>query len=208
MKVTKLTSKKLLLEFPTRKEQNLTMFRLSEFSEGDPILQKYYTPDIFIDFWSDDKGDINYWSYWEGFNVSKKDIIKFAMEFKGNVSKRELSVIEQLKNIEDDGYIISMVEGDVNTLKHEMSHSYYFEDENYRNQIIEVMNSIPDDIINRYKKHLIDMKYNESVLNDEMHAYLVAYDQEEWDECFPEIKREEIQEYSDKLNNIYEKLLK
>lgn len=205
MKITKLSKKQLLLEFPTRKEMNLTFFRISEFSEGFPELQKYYTPDIFIDLWSDDKGDLNYWSYWEGYNISKQKLNEFYIAFDQyfNVSNREFEVIQASKDIDEDGHVIAMEEGDEMTFKHEMAHSYYFLYPDYKLRADSIVNSLTEDIRGRFKKGLIDMKYTEEVLQDETIAYITAFDDEEFRECFSDIKLSEILDQQILLNNLY-----
>lgn len=228
MKVTKLSNKQLLIEFPTRKEMNLTCFRMSEFSEGYEELRQYYTPDVFIDKWSDEDGKITYWEYWQGHNITKKKIIEFSDVFSHgyyttslfgkqpdlvqirdinlHLSKREIEVIFLLHQIDIDGYVIFIEEGDLITLRHELSHSYYFLYDTYKQRANAILNTLGDDISNRIKKGLIDMKYSEDVLQDEMQAYLTAYDQEEFQELFPNIKLSEILDVTILLNNLYNEM--
>lgn len=215
MKVTKLSNKQLLIEFPTRKEMNLTCFRMSEFSEGYEELRQYYTPDVFIDKWSDEDGKITYWEYWEGHNITKKKILEFVEVFgdsrpfprvsiKDNVSDREIKVIELLDQIDDDGHIIFMEEGDDITFKHEMAHSYYFLYPEYKLRADAIVNTLGENITNRIKEGLLEMKYSEETFQDEIQAYLTAYDQEEWDKCFSNIKLSEVLDATIQLNQLYD----
>lgn len=215
MKVTKLSPKQLLIEFPTRKEMNLTCFRMSEFSEGYEELRTYYTPDVFIDKWSDEDGKITYWEYWEGHNITKKKILEFYREFgcynkthpegyrKHVFSEREDSVLEQLHQIDDDGHVIFIEEGDEITFKHEMAHSYYFLYPEYKTRADSIAYGLPPQTQGFIKKGLREMKYSDDVLQDEIQAYLTAYDQEEWDECFPEVKLSEVLDATILLNQLY-----
>lgn len=209
MKATLITPTRLLLEFPTRKEMTLSCFRISEFKEGKPEIKgRYFTPDEFIDAYSDEKGDLDYFSYWEGFNFSKKNLLDFFIEFchVGDAffdsrlfSKREHRISVASIQLPEDGYIIAMVEGDEMTLKHETAHGLFFENEEYRKKATEIVNSLGEEVIEKYRTHLVgEMDYNESVLIDEIHAYLVAFDQEEHDECFPSITEDDI--YSNRAN--------
>ena len=208
MKATKLTDKILLIEFPTRKEMTLTMFRIQEFYEGkEGIKGCYFTPDQFIDAYSDEKGDIDYFSYWDGFNVPTDIIFDFAKKFtmpemgRVGLSIRECNIIKEIyENIqEQSGYLITIVEGDEITLKHEMAHAYFFTDAEYRGAALVILSSIPLVIREKLRQALLKSDYCEEVVNDEIQAYLTAYDKEEWAELFPDIAEGEIKEYSAKL---------
>ncbi len=204
MKITKLSPKRLLLEFATRKEMTLSNFRISEFFEGkEGIKGQYFTADQFIDKYSDEKGDLDYFSYWEGFNYPKADLMIFYRTFE-DLSTREINIINASKQIDDNGYIISCEEGDAMTIKHETAHAIFFENEEYKVKATEVINTLDSSIIEKYKNHLKEMGYIEEVLIDEMNAYLVAFDQEEWDECFPSIKEEDIYSHRANLNGLFD----
>lgn len=192
MKITKLSKKRLLLEFPTKKEMNLTNFRITEFTEGlKKIRGKYFTPDEFIDANSDKEGNIKYFSYWEGHNYTKKAVLNFKKNFL-DLSKREKSVITACKKIDSDGYVISMVKGDTTTLRHEMAHGIYFENLNYKKEVNKVLSTIPKTLISKWNKDYYAMGYGDINETDELHAYLVAFDKEEWKECFPSISAKKL----------------
>lgn len=202
MKVTKLSDRALLIEFPTRKEMNLTCFRISEFSEGLPELKKFYTPDVFIDLMSTKKGNIKYFSYWEGHNIPKKTIESFGKVFKGNVSDREAAVIVACKQIEGGGYVIFAQEGDEITIKHEKAHLYYHEEPVYKQCADALVEKIGANNIVEMNKGLLKEGYTAAVLQDERQAYLTAFDQAEFDEMFPKVKG--VGDVVEKLNLLYQ----
>lgn len=203
MKVTKLSDRALLIEFPSRKEMNLTCFRMSEFSEGLPELRKFYTPDVFIDMLSTDKGNLKYFSYWEGHNISKNSIIHFATVFSGNLSKREDAIMREINKIDPNGYVIFAEEGDETTIKHEKAHLYYYEHSEYKIKADLITSEITGHVISEIKKGLTKEGYTEQVLFDEVQAYMVAYDEDEFKEMFPKVKKSDVIEYSTKLNELY-----
>ena len=207
MKSTILTPKKLLIEFSSRKEMTLSNFRISEFKEGkDGIKGTFFTVEKFLDVYSDEKGDIDYFSYWEGFNYSKKELLDFDALF-NDKSERELSIILAAKGIDDDGYIICMEEGDEITLKHELAHGYFFEDKRYAAAATALVHSMSESVFNAFRDYLYEMDYNDGNMIDEMHAYLVAYDVEEWNECFESLSdKKEILELSKLLNILFDEV--
>lgn len=207
MKITKLTENKLLIEYPSRKEMTLSNFRISEFKEGkDGIKGIRFSPDQFIDVYSDDKGNIDYWSYWEGFNYSKQELIDFVFIFYDELTLREQQILKASHLIGNDGYIICMEEGDEVTLKHETAHGYFYENKGYKKFATEIVNSLPEDIFFTYKQYLLDMGYIDEIIIDEMHAYLVTYEEEEWEECFETLTNNEIiLDKSKQLNELFDK---
>jgi|SRR5579863_109721 len=201
MKITKLSNRAILIEFPTRKEMNLTCFRMSEFSEGNPQLQMYYTPDVFIDIWSTKKGNIKYWSYWEGHNIPASKIHMFMHTFAGNVSERENAVFEAIQEIDYDGYVIFVEQGDAITIKHEKTHFYYREHPEYLKRANEISDKIGLNNIAAMNKGLLKEGYVKSNLQNERVAYLTAYDQEEFDEMFPKVA--DVSKVVAELNELY-----
>lgn len=212
MKTTKISPTRILLEFPTKKELTLSMFRISEYfeSDSDLIRGRKFTMDEFIDAYSDEDGELKklpggytYFAFWDGYNVPKIEYNNFLKLYTNELSQRELVILDAVKDLPDNGYIIACEEGDDLTLKHETSHGIFFENEEYRNQAIEIVKSIPGEVQESFIQDLVEMGYNQDVMVDEMHAYLVAYDPEEQEECFPSLKEEMIAEYRDKLQSLF-----
>lgn len=211
MKITKLTSKRLLLEYPDIIEMNLASFRISEFSEGlTGIRNTYTTPDQLIEKYMDKNGNFNYMGYWEGHNFAAKEVRLFANAYIGEVSDREKAIINASKSIEEDGYIISMVKGDKITFKHEHSHMMYADTPLYKKRVDEILASIPKPILNRLKKGLLAINYIDAVLMDEIGAYLTSFDLKEFKELFPRLDpktlKKQIKQLSDNYNQFNSKI--
>jgi len=203
MKVNNLSPRALLIEFPTRKELNLTCFRMSEFSEGPDELRKYYTPDIFIDLMSTKAGNLKYFSYWEGHNIPVKTLKEFQIVFAMDLSDREVKVLFSLSRVAQDGYVIFMQEGDEETLKHEKCHLFYHEHSEYKKQVDAITSELPPVVATLIKSGLYKQGYTDSVLQDEIQAYTTAYYEEEWDEMFPKVTKKEITPFVKRLNDVY-----
>lgn len=190
----RLTSKRLILEYESKREMNLANFRISEFSEGKEGLRfQYSTPDQFIDAYSDEELNLDYW--WDGFNYSKDTLLKFIKTYSKQLSKREIEIAMAADIIDDDGYVVAIVTGDNITLKHELAHGYYFDTPLYRKTADEIISQIPQEIIDKLKQNLLDINYTPEVLQDEIHAYLTAYDKCEWKELFNNIKLKDVKKH-------------
>ena len=205
----------LLLEYPSNMEMNLATFRISEFFEGD-LKGKKFTIDQFIEGWSDEDGNMDifeyngeyfsYFSYWDGLNFTKKSLDKFALKFALELSAREKDVIRAVRK---SSYIIALTEnGAESTRRHEFSHSFSFTDKVYKTKVFEIVESIPQELREKFLSGLDGMGYtigDPAYENEEIHAYLVGYDEKEYESFFPLIQPGEVAPYVSSIGEIYAK---
>lgn len=204
MKVTHLTPNRTLLEFDSLKEMNLTLYRITEFSEGLAGLRSTYsTPDIFLDLYSNKNGLLDYFGYWDGHNISKLTVRQFINTYHDQLTNREKNVIEAIKDLKDTGYLIAMKKGDKITLKHEMAHGLYFDTPLYKERADAILGTISKSIYNQLKKGLKKINYHDDVIQDEIQAYLTAYDKIEFKELFPSIPVSKVRKQIKELNDNY-----
>lgn len=214
MKATKF-GEILLLEYPSNLEMNLSTFCISEFFEGD-LKGKKFTTDQFIEEWSDENGNMDileyagkfysYFSYWDGINFPKKVLDKFAVKFESNLSVREKEIIRAARK---SSYIIALAEnGAKSTRRHEFAHAFSFTDKAYKTKVFEIVESIPKELRDKFVSGLEGMGYSigdPAYENEEIHAYLVGYDQKEYENFFPLILPEEVAPYVVSIGEIYAK---
>lgn len=207
MKVTLLSKKRMLLEFLTQKELTLSMFRFSEFAEGENGVKGCrFTFDVFVDKYSDADGNLNYFSFWDGFNVKMSDINKFSGLCKySDLSQRERSIIKATADFPKDGYVIACVEGDKTVLRHELAHAKFYDNEDYRSDVLDIVSGLNKSLRQKYSDSLKELHYTDDLIDDEIHAYLVAYDRKEYQEIFPNIDYREIEPYIEMLNILFSK---
>ena len=205
----------LLLEYPSNLDINLAAFRISEFFEGD-LKGKKFTTDQFIEEWSDENGNMDileyggkfysYFSYWDGINFTKKVLDKFAVKFESDLSVREKEIIRAARK---SSYIIALAEnGAQSTRRHEFSHAFSFTDKAYKTKVFEIVESIPKELRDKFVSGLEGMGYSigdPAYENEEIHAYLVGYDQKEYENFFPLILPEEVATYVASIGEIYAK---
>jgi hypothetical protein len=204
MNVIKLSPRLFCLDFETQKELSLSLCRFSEFAEGGDILRsKKFNMDEFLDSYMDDDGEIDFFSYFDGFNIPMRSITKFVCTFKHDLSKRELAVLDSLKGIEESGYVIGVVKHDQHTLAHEVVHFVYDEVPVYRRQAIMIINSIPNKMFTKMRKGLMDSYYAEDVIYDEINAYLVAYSKSDAKDLFPGVRRWRLKKYVKELQALF-----
>ncbi len=203
----------LLLEYPSNMEMNLATFRISEFFEG-ALKGKKFTTDQFIEGWSDEDGNmdifeyngkfLSYFAYWDGLNFTKKSLDKFTVKFALELSAREKEVIRAARK---SSYIIALTEnGAESTRRHEFSHAFSFTDKVYKTKVFEIVESIPQELRDKFVSGLEGMGYSvgdHDYENKEIHACLVGYDQKEYESFFPLILQEEVTNYVSAIGKIY-----
>lgn len=213
MTTNKINDKIIHFDFQTKKELNLTFHRIQEFYESPytKIKGKYFTGDQFIDLYSDDEGNLSYFSFWEGINLPIRILQEFNYVFENELSKRECNINSELiKNNMTSGYIIGTVNGCPLTMRHEISHAMFHLFSEYKQKCTDVINSIPPEISSVLYQNLLDIEYSEEVLIDELVAYMIAYEHKEWEEIFPLIDFKDLEGWTRQLeflNYTYNELL-
>jgi hypothetical protein len=208
MKTTKLHQKKILLEFPTRKELTLHFFRIAEFfeSDDDAIRGKKFPIDHFLDTYSDEKGNIDYFSFWEGFNIPMQSFFEFISVHGNDLTDREKEIRDAVVGvIDDDGYIIGIEEGDEAVFRHEEAHELWWANEKYRREAEEIISQISPVVRKEIEKSLTKRHYGREVMLSEINAYLSAWDESDKEDIFPEIDDSLLEETRNKLADVFKK---
>jgi len=199
-------SRLILLEFPTIKEMCLTMWRFQELFESPypEIKNKRFSADQFIDLYSDKMGHLSYFAYWDGFNVpiSIINLFKELYSFRER-SNREIAVCDAVYDLRDDGYVIAYVKGDTSTIKHELCHFFYATNQMYRSLVDRNVKNMSNSLRRRLYKGLKAHQYSSEVFDDEINAYLTAFDETEFSSMFPDIRLMEVNQFIEECQIIY-----
>ncbi len=195
--------KVLHIVFDSRPLMNISMCRLDAFCESqyDNLRGKYFTLESFIAHNCDKDGKIDYFSYWEGFNIPKDKINKFKKLFRGNISVLEAEILKHF--IGDYEYLICTDQNsDPTTLKHELLHAKYSLDKEYRVKIIVKISGFDLDTIFKMTSDLIAGGYPDElpIIFDEIQAYLLTSTNKELKEVFPSIPLRNLHYYKMLLN--------
>jgi len=187
-----LDGKVLLMSFPTRKDMNLSMMRISEFQESkhETIKGRYFTHEEFLDAYTTSEGEFNYLEFWEGFNVSKELLARFDTTFPDK-TPREKEVLKVFRE-STAGYLIAADTNDYLTLDHELAHARFYLDEEYRNEQLNVIRELRYDHYSKLKLDLSSHGYSDDVLDDEIQAYLKTGRIDELKTMFPSFTIEEL----------------
>lgn len=162
-----------------------TFLRIQEYyeSSSSEFQGNKFTWDKYIQWYKSSDGPtgekdvFTYGSDWSGFNIPSEAIENCMKEVDDPNRYDDLmvSIITEIKERENDKYyIIGVDELDVNSglLDHELAHGFYYTDKEYRTKMNNLVNSLPKDEKKSISDVIIGIGYNESVLNDEIQAYM------------------------------------
>lgn len=175
--------------FPNKKEMTLTLCRVQEYYESshDHIRGKHFTWIDFIDTFTDERGRLDYFSFWSGFNFPGSSYLRFLQDFEGDLSAREdafrrcvLSATGGRGNF----YVIGTLEGAEATIKHELLHALYCVDSGYRQSADALLADLDGRTKAAFSLRLEQLGYGPNVLNDEIQAYLGSGGKDELDQRF------------------------
>ena len=71
-----------------------------------------------------------------------------------------------------NAYIIGAKDTENSTFQHEVAHGLYYTNKEYKELMDEITEAIPLDTYLKFRNNLLKMGYTESVVNDEIQAYL------------------------------------
>ena len=160
------------VRFSDQKILALTFLRFAEHFENPKFKGKYFKREEFVDWYTATKGEFTYHDDWDGFNIPS-DILKPFFEGKFDpLSPEEKSFIGLFKERRGAFYIIGTAESSKpSTFLHEFSHALFYLHTSYREAVIKILQtaSTPD-----IAEHLLTkLSYDQDVLQDEIHAYLL-----------------------------------
>ena len=160
----------------TTQELGKLFLRFQEYYEGPEFKGKVFTLDEFKPWYQTSRSasSFTYYDDWSGFNIPGTAVEFVARNFK-NLSDDEKWLIDHIKKekLEKKYYVIGYEKGAHGTMKHEIAHAMFYLKPIYRAKVGQILFK-NEKLLSKLGKHLLDMGYNESVIEDEKHAYLLA----------------------------------
>jgi len=179
MKVKEICPNLILFIFPNQFELCSTFFRLQEFYES-PISKlrgKYFTFEKAISYYAYDQKEFpefTYFSDWNGFNVPGIAIKEFLKKFNGDLTEKELQLLEHIPKKRKKFYFIGSIVDEEDTLQHEIAHGLYYLNKEYQLKMNKLFKALPQKIKKQIKECLLSEGYCRKVVKDETHAYLAT----------------------------------
>jgi hypothetical protein len=150
--------------------------RIAQHYDHKDFKNKIFTLDEFKKAYSGD-GEFTYYDDWYGYNIPDYSMKSFLDGSFAPLSVEEQWLIDQIKSNVDltkPYYIVGYSKNDVNATNHELSHALYYLSFTYKQKTNAVVSKIPQSELAPLNRFLAARNYDDSVLKDEMIAYLMA----------------------------------
>lgn len=181
----------LLFEFYTQKDLALSFCRVEEFYEGNPKVNgKYLILEEFLDHFMDKNGKINYFEYWNGFNIPGNTFTQWFNKNASDKTKWETALAEEVSaklDMSKPFYVIGGKKGDMNTIDHEIAHALYYMNGDYKALMLNLIYDFYKQDRKNYTKMVNKLKkmgYGNNVIKDEVQAYMSTSTKKELVEKF------------------------
>jgi len=177
MRISKVTHGGFLLEFRSKYLLAASFMRMQEYYESPlrGFRGRYFTHEAFMDAYAAKYGNFTYTSDWEGFNVPGGAVRRFFALFR-DLNRKETclheAVLPMIEQFGDAFYLIGSLPGDMDTMRHEAAHSFYYLDPEYRREMDSITRGWKHAA--RFKETLVKEGYHASVARDETQAYMAT----------------------------------
>jgi hypothetical protein len=176
LKLKKITDSIVLVSANTQSELNQTFLRPQEYYESSEFQGKIFTLGQYRKWYAEKNGGFTYLTDWSGFNLPSKAFEPFIQGLFDPLLPGEQQLVDWLKDRKDK-YAIIAAQPDGDALEHELCHALWATNDEYQKRCSDIIDDWRATSPNEYaalKTWILECGYNESVIQDECHAYISA----------------------------------
>ena len=156
--------------------------RVQEFyeSDNDDFVNTDFDMWEYVRWYSmKNKNSFTYAKDWSGFNIPFKVAVNCMIAIKNKTPYDDVmeDIIDEIlrnHNYSLSSYIIGTKADSGITFKHEMCHALYYNNKTYKVMADTLTSLIPKNYKKIFKDNLMLLGYNESVIDDEIQAYMMT----------------------------------
>jgi hypothetical protein len=169
----------VLLKYRTVPDLARSFFRLAEYYEGSRYgkKSKQVTLVDFLDQWIDRNGDVDYFRFWDGFNITDQAFRSWLKSARPLSAAEQVTVdtIQQATKGMKKFCIIGVGSNDADTLKHELFHAKYYLDVDFKSAVDQLLKDhATDSAVKTIRKILINKLDYTNHVEEEIGAYLYS----------------------------------
>lgn len=158
-----------VVRFETQYALASTFLRIQEHYESSRFRGRVFSLEDFMDWYAAQFGAFTYYDDWTGFNVPSTALAAFYSGRFDPLLRKEQQLLRLLAKVRTPFYVIGLF--DDNDLMHELAHALFFLHPAYRR---EVRAALREHNTASVRRRLAALGYHRSVLEDEVHAYVLA----------------------------------
>jgi hypothetical protein len=161
-----------LVLFETQYELAATFLRVQEHYESKRFHGHVFSLEQYMDWYAGQYGNFTYYEDWSGFNVPSSALQPFYRGEFDPLLEKEKRLLQLFEREQEPYYVIGLTKGgSKGDLTHELAHALFFTDMAYREAAVAAIRQYDTSALRR---ELTQLGYAKHVLQDEVHAYLVA----------------------------------
>jgi len=160
-----------LLSFPNRYLLSVTFARVQEHYESPTLRGKVFSWEEFLDAYAEEDGKFTYLNDWAGYNVPSSALRLFLQGKFDPLTHKERRLLDLFRLVPEPFYVIAVEKGDEHAAAHEIVHGLFALVPEYREAVIETLKGFD---LSKTRRYLQSIKYDVSVLDDELNAYLTT----------------------------------
>ena len=169
----------VLLQYKTIPNLARSFFRVAEYYDGNHYSGKsgQVTLVDFLDQWMDQNGDVDYFKFWDGFNIPDR-AFRSWLKSAGKLSTAEqvmVTAVEKASKGMKKFCIIGVGNKDADTVKHEMFHAKYYLDADFKRQADQLFDECRNDPVIKTMAKVLKTKLDyQAHVDEEVAAYLYS----------------------------------
>ena len=158
-----------VVRFASQYALGSTFIRIQEHYESSRFRGRVFTLEDYMDWYAAQFGAFTYFEDWSGFNVPSTALEPFSTGRFDPLLRKEQQLLRLFRRVRPPFYVIGLYDDD--DLRHELAHALFFMRPDYRREVRAAMRRFNTA---RIARHLASLGYHRRVLEDEVHAYLIA----------------------------------
>ena len=158
-----------LVRFHSQYALASTFLRIQEHYESSRFRGRVFSLEEYMDWYAARFGAFTYFEDWSGFNVPSTALDPFYAGRFDPLLRKERQLLRMFRDVKRPFYVIGLYKPD--DLTHELAHALFFTRSDYRRDARRAMREYDTRPLAR---HLASLGYHRAVLQDEVHAYLIA----------------------------------
>jgi hypothetical protein len=170
LSIKPITNKILHITADSQQELNEAFLRFSEYEESPEWKGKIFTVGQYRKWYAETFGAFSYLTDWSGFNLTNRSFAPFIQGLFDPLTPGEEQMVKWLRDRTDTYSVIGSQPGS-DSLEHEICHALWATEPKYKELCQEVVKKIDKNVFDALCLFLTKIGYNESVHDDEVHAY-------------------------------------
>jgi hypothetical protein len=170
LSIKPITNKILHITADSQQELNEAFLRFSEYGESPEWKDKIFTVGQYRKWYAETFGAFSYLTDWSGFNLTSDSLKPFIQGLFDPLTPNEQQMVKWFKDRTDEYSVIGSQPGS-DSLEHEICHALWATEPKYKELCQEIVKKIDKASYDSLCAWLTKIGYNESVHEDEVHAY-------------------------------------